>query len=109
MKKTIKAICFLLTGFSQWAAVKKLHPALKTIVPQVAVMPGYDAPMENNVPFGNTLGWANDNIYKNKHPFEIINYGSGKPVSEETIKDAGDPLQIKWHKDSFIKIPIWKD
>lgn len=54
------------TGFSQWATAKKLHPALKTIVPQVAVMPGFDAPMENNVPFGNILGWANDNIYKNK-------------------------------------------
>lgn len=45
----------------------------------------------------------------NKHPFEIINYGSGKPVSEETIKDAGEPLQIKWHNDSFIKIPIWQN
>lgn len=45
----------------------------------------------------------------NKHPFEIINYGSGKPVSDETIKDAGEPLQIKWHNDSFIKIPIWKE
>jgi hypothetical protein len=45
----------------------------------------------------------------NKHPFEIINYGSGKPVSDETIKDAGEPLQIKWHNDSFIKIPIWKN
>ena len=45
----------------------------------------------------------------NKHPFEIINYGSGKPVSDETIKDAKEPLQIKWHNDSFIKIPVWKD
>ena len=45
----------------------------------------------------------------NKHPFEIINYGSGKPVSDETINDAGAPLQIKWHNDSFIKIPIWKE
>lgn len=43
----------------------------------------------------------------NKHPFEIINYGSGKPVSEETINDAGEPLQVKWHNDSFIKIPVW--
>ena len=39
---------------------------------------------------------------------EIINYGSGKPVSEETIKDAGEPLQIKWHNESYIKIPVWK-
>lgn len=45
----------------------------------------------------------------NKHPFEIINYGSGKPVPTETIKDAGNPLEIKWHNESFIKIPIWTD
>jgi putative CocE/NonD family hydrolase len=44
----------------------------------------------------------------NKHPFEIINYGSGKEVVDETIKDAGEPLQIKWHNDSYIKIPVWK-
>lgn len=44
----------------------------------------------------------------NKHPFEIINYGSGKPVQEETIKDAGEALQIKWYNNSFIKIPILK-
>jgi putative CocE/NonD family hydrolase len=54
------------TGYSQWATVKKIHPALKTIVPQVAVMPGYDFPMENNVPLSHTLSWSNDNIYKNK-------------------------------------------
>ena len=29
------------TGYSQWATVKNIHPALKTIVPQVAVMPGF--------------------------------------------------------------------
>jgi len=45
----------------------------------------------------------------NKHPFEIINYGSGKPVSTETIKDAGEPLQIKWHNTSCIKIPLCKN
>jgi uncharacterized protein len=45
----------------------------------------------------------------NKHPFEIINYGSGKPVSDETISDANEPLQIKWHNESYIEIPIWKN
>lgn len=45
----------------------------------------------------------------NKHPFEIINYGSGKPVFEETIKDAHEPLQIDWHNDSYIKLPVWKN
>lgn len=54
------------TGFSQWAATKKLHPALKTIVPQVAVMPGMDVPMENNVQLNQALYWPNDNIFKRK-------------------------------------------
>src|SRR5262249_23678166 len=38
----------------------------------------------------------------NKHPFEIVNYGTGKDVNDETIKDAGEPLQIKWYNDSYI-------
>lgn len=52
------------TGFSQWSAVKNMHPALKTIVPQVAIMPGYDFPMQNNVPLGFELNWAQTNIYQ---------------------------------------------
>jgi uncharacterized protein len=68
------------TGFSQWSTVKKIHPALKTIVPQVAVMPGYDAPMENNVQMNLGLYWPNDNIYKKEPirrslPFEWFNSG----------------------------------
>lgn len=45
----------------------------------------------------------------NKSSSEQINYGTGKDVNEETIKDAGVPLEIKWYNDSFIKIPIWKN
>jgi len=44
----------------------------------------------------------------NKHPFEIVNYGSGKQVSDETINDAGAPLRIKWFNQSFLKIPVNK-
>ncbi len=33
-------------GFTQWAAAKKVHPALKTIVPYVANRPGMGLPME---------------------------------------------------------------
>lgn len=36
-------------GFTQWAATKKLHPALKTIVPSASVAPGIDVPSMNNV------------------------------------------------------------
>jgi putative CocE/NonD family hydrolase len=44
----------------------------------------------------------------NKHAYAQINYGTGKDVSDENITDAKVPLQIKWHNDSYVKIPIWK-
>lgn len=47
-------------------------------------------------------------INVNKNPFSELNYGTGKVVTEETIKDATEPLKVKWYNDSFIKIPIWK-
>ena len=42
----------------------------------------------------------------NKNHNWQINYGSGKDVSDESINDAGTPLQIKWFTDSVIKIPV---
>jgi len=42
----------------------------------------------------------------NKSPQWQINYGTGKDVSEETINDAAEPMQIKWYSTSCIKIPI---
>ncbi|OXA79607.1 hypothetical protein SAMN05444397_104113 [Flavobacterium aquidurense] len=44
----------------------------------------------------------------NKNPFSELNYGTGKTVTEETIKDAKEPLKVKWYNNSFVKIPIWK-
>ena len=88
------------TGFSQWATAKNIHPALKTIVPQVAVMPGFDVPMENNVPTGNILSWSNDNIYKNPPlrrnlPFEWFEKGTSFRSLDSL---AGQPNAIfqKW-------------
>lgn len=47
-------------GFSQWAATKKLHPALKTIIPQASVGIGFmDFPMNNNVFGSYSLRWLN--------------------------------------------------
>ena len=37
-----------------------------------------------------------------------INYGTGKDVSDETIKDAGAPLEIQWFSSSYIDVPIWR-
>ncbi|WP_200816915.1 CocE/NonD family hydrolase [Chitinophaga eiseniae] len=42
----------------------------------------------------------------NQNPFEEINYGTGKKVSEETIADAGEPVQLRWRNDSYIKVGI---
>lgn len=99
------------TGFSQWATAKNLHPALKTIVPQVAVMPGFDAPMENNVPYGSILNWANDNIYKNK-PYSrgLVFDWFEKGTSFRSMDSLGgqpNPIFQKWLKhpayDSYWK------
>jgi len=43
-----------------------------------------------------------------KDPGREINYGSGKPVIDETIADAGAPLEIKWFSDSFLDLPVAK-
>ncbi len=45
-------------GFSQWSACKKMHPALKTIVPQVAVGIGVDFPMMDGVRMNYMLQWS---------------------------------------------------
>lgn len=42
----------------------------------------------------------------NINPSWQINYGTGKDVSDETIDDAKEPLEIKWYNNSMIKIPI---
>jgi len=58
-------------GFTQWASMKhNVHPALKTIVPMVAVAPGIDYPMENNVLHNYSYSW---NFYVTNNKFLDIN------------------------------------
>jgi uncharacterized protein len=45
------------SGFAQWAALKHRHPALKTIVPYVADLPGDGLPMEHNVFLNANYAW----------------------------------------------------
>lgn len=45
----------------------------------------------------------------NKNPFSDLNYGTGKEVAQESIKDANEPLKVKWYNNSFVEVPIWKD
>jgi len=42
----------------------------------------------------------------NKHPYAQVNYGTGKDVSDESIKDAGEPLKIEILSGSYIGIPL---
>jgi putative CocE/NonD family hydrolase len=43
-----------------------------------------------------------------KDPNWQVNYGTGKDVSDETIADAKEPLEIKWFADSYIRVAVWK-
>jgi len=87
------------TGFSQWAAVKNIHPALKTIVPQVAIMPGFDTPMENNVLSNISLSWPYESIYKSKPRESLLSEWFEKGSSYRSLDSlAGIPNPIfqKW-------------
>ncbi len=42
----------------------------------------------------------------NKNPSWEINYGTGKDVGNETMKDAAEPMKIKWYNSSYVKLPI---
>ncbi|WP_217706932.1 CocE/NonD family hydrolase [Pedobacter ghigonis] len=60
------------SGFAQWAATKYLHPALKTIVPYVASIPGLGLPMENNVFLNANYQWA-FHVTNNKYTDDVVN------------------------------------
>lgn len=87
------------TGFVQWSTVRKVHPALKTIVPQVAVMPGFDSPMENNVPQGFALSWPNNILNYKPLPNDLNQTWYDKGTSYRSLDSlAGQPNKIfqKW-------------
>jgi putative CocE/NonD family hydrolase len=37
-----------------------------------------------------------------------INYGTGKDVSDETISDGKQPLEVRWLGGSFLEVPLGK-
>lgn len=96
-------------GFSQWAAVKKLHPALKTIVPQVAVGIGIDYPAQNNIFMSYMLQWINyvtnnkltdEADFNNAKKWDSINtawYKSGKSFRAlDTISGKPNKIFQRW-------------
>lgn len=96
-------------GFSQWAATKRLHPALKTIVPYVAAIPGLGLPMENNVFLNANYGWAfyvtnnrflDDGVYDNRERWNALNqrwFQSGQPYRQfDRIDGTPNPWLQRW-------------
>ncbi len=42
----------------------------------------------------------------NKLPFAQVNYGTGKDVSDESVQDAGAPLEIRILPGSYVDLPV---
>lgn len=42
----------------------------------------------------------------NKNAFAEINYGTGRDVATETIRDAGAALRIEWLTSSYIRVRV---
>jgi uncharacterized protein len=96
-------------GFSQWAATKHLHPALKTIVPYVAAIPGQGLPMENNVFLNVNYGWAfyvangkymDDAVYFDRPRWNALPdkwFASGRSYREiDKVDGTPNPLLQRW-------------
>jgi putative CocE/NonD family hydrolase len=96
-------------GFAQWAAVKKVHPALKTIIPQVAVGIGVDYPMANNIFMSYMLQWihyvtnskqTDDADFDNQGHWDSVFkkwYVSGKPFRAlDTIEGRPNKIFQRW-------------
>ncbi|MDN5287092.1 MAG: hydrolase, CocE/NonD family [Mucilaginibacter sp.] len=108
-------------GFTQWAAVKYHHPALKTIVPYVAAIPGLGVPMENNVFINANYGWAfyvtgnkylDEKVYHDPQRWHNMNdrwFESGKPYRKiDSIDGTPNPSLQRWlQHPSFDK--FWQD
>lgn len=97
------------TGFAQWAATKKLHPALKTIVPYAAAVPGLGLPMENNIFLNANYGWAfyvgnnkylDNAVYNDRERWNALPrkwYASGRPYREiDAVDGTPNPALQRW-------------
>ena len=96
-------------GFTAWAAARHHHPALKTIVPYVAAIPGQGLPMENNVFLSANYGWAfyvangpmldNDTYNQNERWSQLPRrwYASGRPYRQiDQVDGTPNPWLQRW-------------
>lgn len=96
-------------GFSQWAATKNLHPALKTIIPSASVGFGIDFPMFNNCFSPYMLRWLT--YVKKETDYDLFNdekkwisvyntyYKKGLAFNKlDSIYGKTNPVFQKWLK-----------
>src|SRR5262249_57073771 len=95
-------------GFTQWAAAKTLHPALKAIVPYAANNPGDGLPMENNVFLLPNYAWAffvtnnkyvDDSAYADPRHRSLSErwYASGKRYRQvDQVDGTPNPWLQRW-------------
>ena len=96
-------------GFTQWAAAKRLHPALKTIVPYCPNDPGFGLPMTNNVFLAANYAWAfyatnnkqlDDATYSDAKRWQDLPwnwYRSGRPYREiDKVDGQPNPWLQRW-------------
>jgi len=98
------------SGFAQWASLKhRQHPALKTIVPYVAPIPGMGLPMENNIFLNANYGWAfyvgnnkylDTTTYNNNQRWQTMKnrwYASGAPYAKiDSVDGTPNPWLQTW-------------
>jgi putative CocE/NonD family hydrolase len=97
------------SGYTAWAATKRLHPALKTIVAYVAAIPGLGLPMWNNVFLNANYGWGfyvsgnktlDNATYRDPDRWDALNrnwYESGRPYREiDQVDGTPNPLLQRW-------------
>ena len=96
-------------GFTQWAAVKRLHPALKTIVPYCPNDPGFGLPMTNNIFITANYAWAfyatnnkqvDNEVYADTKRWQELPwnwYRSGRPFREiDKVDGTPNPWLQRW-------------
>jgi putative CocE/NonD family hydrolase len=68
-----------------------------------------DIPFERTPPVSRQLSRGSRLLVAltvNKSAWAQVNHGTGKDVSEESVADAGEPLRVRWHNDSYVVVPI---
>jgi putative CocE/NonD family hydrolase len=104
-------------GFTQWAAAKRPHPALKTIVPYCPNDPGFGLPMNNNVFITANYAWVfyttnnkelDNETYSDSKRWQDLPwswYRSGRPYREiDQVDGTPNPWLQKW-----LKHPAYDD